>query len=254
MRFSPGCGCCCSGTITFTVKSCGSSGPVIPGVTITVTSGATTVATGTTNSSGHYTTPSLPCGTYTWTASLTGWVSDTGSTTVVSGTNTVTSTGIRPSTIHITDANTTVALTWDATNHRYSGCYTLTLSIITMVRDPTTGCYNCTPGTGTVPVRYFLHCTDATPYTLTWTSCFNANCCDPALFPSCVGQAGYFSGNCTNCDSGFTTNGGQDLVPTGTYNPLSLSTTSSSTVSTFGCGGGNASIGAPNAGAISISL
>ncbi len=260
MRFVPGCNCCCHASIIFHVKSCGSGGPPIPGVTITVKdSGGATVDTGTTDASGNYTTAALTCAAYTWTATLTGWVSDSGSKTITTnGVNvTVNSTGMRPSTITLTDANTTISLTWNAGGF-WEGCYTLSQSDMTFTAGANCTLNTCTPGTSSSPVYYQLFCTSGTAYSLQQNACRIGECCPPGPAP-CTAQTTFCSGTCGG-GSGFACSGStgcssinQTVAASGTYNPLSLTYTFSLSTITV-CGTSTATWTGPANGGVTITL
>ena len=114
-------GCCCAGCSTnILAEFCGVN---LAGVLITVKSGGTTVASGTTDSTGNVVLTIPSAGTYTVIGTIAGF-------TTVSTSKSLTCGGMTgvlftlPTTLFLTDSSTTVTMTWDGSSS-WLGCYLL---------------------------------------------------------------------------------------------------------------------------------
>ena len=130
---SVGCNLC------FAVTGCG--GNNLPGASVIVTSGGTTVGTCTTGSGGQCCV-SLAAGTYNWQVSATNMVTKTGTATLACPTTLVNVSLLTaasaiccsfshcpqpfPLTLHLTDAYGPVTLTWNATDSAWEGHHAIT--------------------------------------------------------------------------------------------------------------------------------
>jgi len=154
----------------------GPCGP-IPDATVTVSSGMTTVATGTTNANGCILLDIGTAGTYTVTVSATGYTTVTGSHSLACcGSLAVTlalSSGIpviccgacgMNSTIYLTDTNGTWAATYNVAQSAWIACYAVSVGeMVPGVSKP--GGVFCTPEatqSGNIPVLYLVQCSTAT--------------------------------------------------------------------------------------------
>ena len=159
----PGCKCCVGGpyTVTFTVNGCGFL--PLPGAAVTVKQGTTTVAGGTTNSSGQFVT-SLAAGSYTWTVTKSRFNNATGSFTLTAAhavtVNMVRTTGYAccgcPDPIATTLYLTTGLGTTTLTN--IAGCDWTGTRTVAVSSWLTTLTNSCTPtlGVNNVTIQYLL--------------------------------------------------------------------------------------------------
>jgi hypothetical protein len=168
----------CTGTITGTIFGCGGTLDPRSGVLLTLKQGTTTLATTTTDGSGHYSLPITAAGTYTVTPSRARYASSP--ITVVAGCS-ANSRNIflradagyvccsafcdpLPTTLTLTDANQTIILNpvytisgpTGRTVYGWWGCYLLTRT--GTVKD---AYGNCVAATVTGAVAYCLYCPTA---------------------------------------------------------------------------------------------
>jgi hypothetical protein len=180
LRFTGFGGCCCGGgscSTTICVVACGIG---IPGSTVSVLSGGTTVATGTTTTGGCVALTIPSAGTYSVTTTVPGFPASTSSQTLTcSGTTTInlgsppmggvccgstTSSPCNcapyPTTIFITDDCGTTALT-SAGAARWTGCTQCgAAGGATNIND--SGTQVCTEGGGQVSIIYTVECSPST--------------------------------------------------------------------------------------------
>lgn len=251
-NYAGGCGCCCQAALIFHVKVCDSSGLAINGATIEVKDGrGNTVDTGATDSSGAYTTASLVCGTYSWTASLTGWATDSGSATITTnGVNvTVNSYGMTPSTVHLTDAIVS-AQTMTSIGGSWQLCYNSNQSGYNFSFDPVL--LKCVGTAATVSVRitYALSCNLTT---LTQGVSIGMECIDPVTGS---GLAGVAPATCNVNPPTCITSNAQAKPTSGTVNALSLAASYASAFTAFPCGllSPSVSYSNPVGGTVSLTL
>lgn len=166
------CGCC--GPTTFCVAVCSTSSG-LAGALVQVKSGSTVLGSCTTGPGGCCQIAGLSSGTYTVVVTYGGSTVFSGSKTITAG-GTVNvfaatpatiqccpgasaSCGI-PNTLHLTDVNTTIALTYNSGSGQWSGCYTLNTggtSIITSLPSAA-NCQVATVGTGSIDIGYTAQC------------------------------------------------------------------------------------------------
>ena len=251
---SPGATPCCGCAVTFKVIC---NGLNVNGAAVAVKSGSTTVAGGTTNSSGIVNLSIPSAGSYTVTASGGTCTVTYSALLSLSCGNTYTlpccslctncAWGALFPTIHITDSFTTVACPWQATH--WQGCYSMSLG--SNATDPC-GCLNsAASAAGCVQVLYNVACTGGNVFQIQrfWEVCNTtcAYCCDTFTAPpncsvvqvSCTGHAGTF-----DCGSNGTSVSDITNYPFTSCNPFPIST--NLTLGTFigGCGTVNSPLAA----------
>lgn len=226
--------CCCSGvcvgSITVNVKGCDGATPVV-GATVTVKIGATTIASGTTDSLGQYIATGLAAATYTVSVSKTRYTTYT--TTVVlscpSNQNPVVNVAYTAGTGYVCCAHcpNPVPATLAATFGGVS--FSFTYSSGQWVGASNSGTINASDCVGTVNIRgqlsLLLTCpaTDNGPWTLTGS-----------LQGTCTAGVGctiYRGGSTLGCSWGFTATSASGLCGL----PLSLSFTIPGAWSFSGC-------------------
>jgi len=259
------CNCNCGGgacNVTIDVDGCGAG---VSGATVTIKSGGSTVASGTT--SGGTVALSIPsAGTYEVVVSASGYPPyDQNLTLSCSGTYAINLTAgyvccgtcIVPDTLHLTDGGGGCTLTWNGSSS-WIGCYQAAVgSGSTPCGDPGAGCqFICTPG-GSCTIVYTITCAGNGQFSVNrqWSVC-EADCfhdptyCQDQLDSNCNTVAHTCDG-CTDvvCGNGSHDSGGP-FAATCTAGAISFS--GSLTLGTFfGCDGTNLS--SPVGASISVS-
>ena len=181
---------CCGGcTNRICVEFCNSG---VPGVLVQVKSGATVIASGTTDATGCVSLNIGSAGTYTVVASLTGFTTVTGSHAMTCGGGTTITFSI-PTTLFLTDSAETVTLTYNVFSSTWVGC----------VSTPVSGAQGQT-GIGGIcsvtassfcDILYELSCAGTTwTLTATWGICFTP---PPGVIAGCAYCGTGFNSDCS---------------------------------------------------------
>ena len=173
--------CCAPGACNWTICVTGCGGNLV-GVTVQVKSGSTVVVSGTTTSGGCVTLNVVTPASYTVVVSSSGgFTTNTSTHTATCGGTVTIALGTPPAgadnccgpcplgpTLFLTDPNTTVTLTWNASTSNWQGSYILALGAgVCAATGGTSNWIITCPSSGNIKISYTFRCAGTETYSLT---------------------------------------------------------------------------------------